>query len=135
MEKQEELHLDALDKTARYSGEQFDKNILFIASGAFAVSFAFVKDIIPDFNNAIDKWSLITSWYIFAIVIFLSLICHLISSKAHDWALNNQDMEPIKFNNKIKRKNLPINIINLSMILGILVGALFLIYFIQKNIT
>jgi hypothetical protein len=130
----EKQHIEALDKTARYSGEQFDKNIVFIASGALGVSFAFIKDIIPNFKDAEEKWTLISSWYIFAIVIFISLICHYLSTRAHNWALDNQNLDTTTFNNKIKYWNTPIHIMNLTMILGILIGALFLIYFIQKNI-
>ncbi|HEX2921871.1 MAG TPA: hypothetical protein VHO50_11975 [Bacteroidales bacterium] len=31
----------------KYSNEQFDKNVLFIASGALGISFAFIEKVIP----------------------------------------------------------------------------------------
>ncbi|NOQ75417.1 MAG: hypothetical protein GQ574_25630 [Crocinitomix sp.] len=125
---------DALDKTARYSTEQFDKNILFIASGSLGISFAFIKDIVPDFSQATHKGTLIASWYIFAIVIFISLATHFISMQASTWAFKNEKLDDNLFNAKLRCWNIPIRILNISMIMGIFIGALFLIYFIHQNL-
>jgi hypothetical protein len=131
---QDDKYNDALDQTARYSSEQFDKNILFIASGSLGISFAFIKDIIPDFNHATHKGTLIASWYIFAIVIFLSLLTHFISMQASTWAFKNQNLDDKLYNTKLRCWNIPIRALNISMIAGIFIGALFLIYFIQQNL-
>lgn len=119
----------------RYSTEQFDKNILYIASGALGISFAFIKDIIPNLSSAEGKESLTDSWYIFASVIFISLITHYISMLACRWALKHNNKEASVFNRKIEYWNWPIRILNGAMIIAILVGAIKLINFINCNIN
>lgn len=123
-----------LDNVSKYSNEQFDKNTLFIASGALGVSFAFIKDIIPNFETATHKATLLASWYIFAGVIFISLISHFIVTRACDWAFKNQHLESDLYNCKIKVWNIPIRILNITSIVSILFGSLLLIYFIHQNI-
>jgi len=126
----EKQHSDTLT----YSISQFDKNILFIASGALAISFAFIKDIIPKLDSATHKPLLFTAWYLFALVIFLSLLGHFLSMQAHSWAINNPHLKDDVFNEKLKCKNLPIRILNISMIIANFIGALALIIFIHQNL-
>lgn len=121
-------------ESSRYSVEQFDKHILFIASGAIASSFAFITDIVNDFANAEDKWAIITSWYLFSGVIFISLVGHYLSSIAHNAMIKHNQLSNEKFNDKIKTWNGWLRTINISMIVGVTTGAFFLIYFIQQNI-
>ena len=82
----------------KYSVEQFDKSILFIASGALGGSFAFIKDVIPDLSKAFGKWLLISSWYIFGIVIFISLVNHFISALACSRSIKHAELPYKKFN-------------------------------------
>lgn len=129
-----EEHNTDMYESARYSVEQFDKHILFIASGAIAASFAFVTDIVKDFDTAGVKWALVTSWYLFALVIFISLLGHFISGLAHNWSIKHNRLAEEQFNKKIRPWNICIRIMNVSMIVGVTAGAFFLIYFIQQNI-
>ncbi len=119
--------------TLKYSIEQFDKNILFIASGALGGSFAFIKDIIPDLKKARDNHYLIESWYAFALVIFISLSTHYISYKGSQWAFKNQHLDDKTFNKKLKYFNWPLVFLNWMTIILTLLGAIFLIIFIQHN--
>jgi len=115
----------------KYSYEQFDKNVLFIASGALGISFAFIEKLIPDFKDAISSCLLITSWYFFAGVIFISLITHFISIRAITLAIqhhNDADYEKIS-----NRWNRAIRIINLATIIGLLLGILLLVHFVNLN--
>ena len=128
-------NITPVNDALKYSTEQFDKNILFIASGALGVSFAFIKDIVPDLSKAQCTNYLIASWYIFAGVIFVSLVTHFLSIQANRWAIENNDLDDITFDKKIKKWNIPIRILNFLTIIAILVGAIFLIYFINHNIT
>ena len=66
-----------------YGNEQFDRNVLFIASGALGISFGFIEKLIPNLAEAKDKCYLIDSWYCFAGVIFLSLVAHFFSIMAN----------------------------------------------------
>ncbi|MFW5804746.1 MAG: hypothetical protein ACOCWG_05905 [bacterium] len=125
---------DGIDNVVKYSTEQFDKNILFIASGGLGVSFAFIKDIVPNLETAVHKCNLISSWYLFAGVIFISLVNHNISMLMGAWARKNSFLKDDEFNNKITKKNWIIRILNWVTIVGILIGAILLIRFINANI-
>jgi hypothetical protein len=127
-------HIKAIDQTIQYSKDQFDSSILFISSGALGISFAFIKDVIPNLKEAVSKDYLISSWIIFSSVIFISLIGHYISILANNWAYTNASLSTEKFNKKIKKWNIPIRILNITTIIAILIGTLTLIYFINKNI-
>ena len=56
-----------------YGNEQFDKNVLFIASGALGISFGFIEKVVPNLAEANCTNYLIDSWYFFAGVIFLRI--------------------------------------------------------------
>lgn len=125
---------DSIDKTRDYSIEQFDKNIMFIASGALGISFAFIKDIV-NLPNAICTNQLMWAWGTFATVICLSLIGHFISMQGHSWAAAHQHLEDDVYNKRVKQWSLPIRILNVSMILAIFIGTLLLISFINNNLN
>lgn len=127
-------HIRSVSEILKYSLEQFDKSITFIASGAFGLSFAFIKDIVPDLKKAVNRDYLIASWYMFGFVIFISLVCHFVSMKAQQWAFQNQFMENELFNKKIKDWNLPIFMMNILMIILTLIATITLILFINNNI-
>ncbi len=117
----------------KYSNEQFDKNVLFIASGALGISFAFIEKIIPDLKNAIDSGFLINSWYCFAGVIFISLVAHFISIMANRWAIKHDENEK-NYKRGCKIWNVTLRTINILMIIGLLAGIIMLIYFVKLNI-
>ena len=116
----------------KYSYEQFDKNILFIASGALGISFGFIEKIIPDITKAVYDGLLIWSWYIFAGVIFFCLLAHFISTRAISWAIAHE--KDCDYDTKCNRWNLIIRTINISMIFGLVFGIVLLISFIKQNI-
>jgi len=118
----------------KYSIEQFDKSVIYIASGSLAISFAFVKDIVSNLSVAENKNWLITSWIIFALVIFISLINHWVSSLAQAWDIKNTELEYDIYTKKALWWNWSIRIMNLSTIIGILAGALYLLFFIKTNL-
>ena len=68
MSKLNEEHTKQQRELLKYSIEQFDKSVIYIASGSLAISFAFVKDIVSNLSVAENKNWLITSWIIFATV-------------------------------------------------------------------
>ncbi len=117
----------------KYSNEQFDKNVLFIASGALGISFAFIDKVIPDLANAVKTKLLIGSWYLFAGVIFISLVAHFISILANRWAIAHNDEEP-NYRKCCNRWNLTLRTINIVMIIGLLLGIVWLIRFVNLNI-
>ncbi|MCT4665985.1 MAG: hypothetical protein N4A45_12220 [Flavobacteriales bacterium] len=129
----EDKYTEVQYQALKYSNEQFDKNILFIASGALGISFAFIEKVIPDLSKAVYKNSLIASWYCFAGVIFISLSAHLLSMMANRWAIANVNHP--EYEKITTRWNLLIRGINIAMILGLLAGNILLISFIKLNIS
>lgn len=115
------------------SSQQFEKLSLYIASGAFSLSFTFIQEII-DLTKAREKWMLSYSWGVFLMVIFFALAGHFISTFSYSLAIKHAGMEPSAYNKKIKKWNLPIHVFNILIILGLLAGSALLILFIHKNL-
>ena len=69
-----------LNKAYIESSSQFDKQVLYFASGALALSFTFIKDIVK-LPVASCKHILIISWCFFVAVILLSIVSHYSSKK------------------------------------------------------
>ena len=121
--------------TLKYSIEQFDKSVLFIASGALGISFSFIDKFVPDFSKAQDTDKLFNAWYIFGSVIFLFLSNHFISMLANTWAVKNDNLSDEEFNNKIAGWNWSIRVINAVMVVLLLIGVICLIQFVELNIN
>ncbi|UXP30829.1 hypothetical protein N6H18_10740 [Reichenbachiella agarivorans] len=130
----ESSYEDSINKIRDYSIEQFDKNIVFIASGALGISFAFIKDIV-DLSKAICIQQLMWAWGTFAGVICFSLLGHFISMQAHSWAWANQELSDDAYNKVVRKWSLSIRILNVAMILAIFIGTLLLISFINQNLN
>ena len=118
-----------------YSNQQFDKNVLFIASGALGISFAFIEKVIPDIHNAVCNNLLTASWYFFAGVIFISLVSAFISILANRWAIENNENNCKKYNGKRCAWNWLIRSFNILMILGLFIGIILLVKFVKLNIS
>lgn len=134
MANTDDEHLKQQHELLKYSIEQFDKNVIYVASGSFAISFAFIKDIISNLNGAEHKNWLIASWIIFASVIFVSLIAHWISYMAQIWGVKNSNLNYKDYNKGSRCWNWSIRTMNLATIIGLFVGALFLLFFIKTNL-
>lgn len=119
--------------TLRYSNEQFDKNVLFIASGSLGVSFAFIEKLVPDLRVAVCSNDLIKAWYCFAGVVFLSLISHFISSLSISWSIEHHNDH--NWEAKRKKWNYVTRTLNIAMIFGLLSESVLLIHFINQNIN
>ena len=126
----DDKYLDKIYEAYFESAKQFDKNILYIASGALAISFSFIKDIV-NLKDSICNFILIISWIDLAIVILLSLISHYISKQA----LN----EKLKFfyhkkQPKANKLNSIVIILNISMIILLILGIIILVTFVGINL-
>lgn len=130
----DEEHIKAKYQTLSYGNEQFDKNVLFIASGALGISFGFIEKVVPNLAIAQNKNFLIDSWYCFAGVIFISLVAHFISTFAIRWSIENDNIEEEKYMRISGRWNWCIRALNIFMILGLFFGIILLIIFVKQNI-
>jgi len=97
------------------------------------ISFAFIDKVIPDLANAVKTNLLIGSWYFFAGVIFISLVAHFISIMANRWAIVHDCNESV-FDKIRNRWNFAVRTINIMMIIGLLLGIVLLIRFVNLNI-
>jgi hypothetical protein len=119
-----------LYETYKESAQQFDKQILYISSGALGVSMSFITDIV-EMKLASHKFLLSISWIVLAFIILVSLTSHYISMKALNYKMENRNNDGDKkssFYNGIVSK------LNVIMLLGLPIGIILLICFITLNI-
>lgn len=112
------------------SSKQYDKNVLYVASGALGLSMTFIKDIV-DFSSVECKVLLLIAWSILVITILTTLLSHFVSMKAL-----NQKMATIDDDNdpKTKMLNGVLEKLNFLMLVLLPLGILFLLIFIYLNI-
>lgn len=129
MEENKE-YLDLLNRSYLESSSQFDKQLLFVASGALGLSLAFIKDIVV-LSKATNKELLILSWISFGLVILINVISHYTSLKAINYKIENVN----KKNDKLsKRFNSVTKYFNVIMIVFLAIGLISLNVFIGINI-
>lgn len=115
-------YIDELKAIIQYSISKFDDQILYISSGALGLSLGFIKDIVP-LGTAAYRWVLITSWWVLAVTIIISLISHLVS-----YYLTQKQIQKIESQEQLRDdKTTPtLNIISVSLlVLGILTQVIF----------
>ncbi len=130
MQEEDKEYWQQLNKAYIESSSQFDKQVLFFASGALALSFAFIKDIVK-LSVATNKWLLISSWAFFGAVIFFSIISHYTSLKAINKKIHNLNASEDKGSKKL---NCLTKWFNILMIVFLAMGLLLLTVFVAINI-
>jgi hypothetical protein len=110
------------------NSENFDKAILTYASGALAVSLAFLKDFVPIYK-AKSPWLLYSSWAFFATCIAATVASYLFSQ----WGIKRQLASARKYyleglEDALNQKNMPASINDwLNVVSGVLFcGAIFM---------
>ncbi|WP_157208909.1 hypothetical protein [Mariniflexile maritimum] len=130
MKEEDKEYLELLNKAYFESASQFDKQLLFVASGALGISLAFIKDIIQ-LNIASNKALLLLSWISFGVVILINVISHYTSLKAINYKIENIDHNSDKHS---KKYNLVTKWFNVLMIVFLTSGLILLNLFICINI-
>lgn len=121
-------------ETLKYANEKFDKNVLFIASGALTLSMGFLKEIVPDPNHIVSKGVIVTAWSFFGATIFIALLSSFIAILANRWAIRfGGVMEDLKYEKITKRWNYTIRSFYVGMILLLLFGMILVILFVARN--
>jgi len=130
MNEEDKEYWQQLNKAYIESSSQFDKQLLFFASGALGLSFAFIKDIVK-LDAATHKCILIASWALFGVVIILSIISHYTSLKAINTKIQNINSKEDKVSKRLNTYTKWFNILN---IVFLSFGLLLLTVFIAINI-
>jgi hypothetical protein len=115
----------------------FDKAILTLAAGSFALSLTFIKQIIQ--STIHNHWILILAWICFGVSILSTLVSFLVSQEGCSRQI--EILEQTFFANE-KSKNKLINIpgvwtrrLNWLSIISFITGVLFLTLFVVINFT
>lgn len=130
MNKEDEKYWQSLYEMYKESSKQFDRNVLYIASGALVLSLTFIKEIV-DFKTVQCKPLLVISWSLFVVVIIISLISHYFSMRAI-----NQKMKTIEDDNDPTTSllNSIVEGMNIIMIILLPLALLFLMIFTYLNL-
>ena len=126
-------YLSTLYKAYDYCVIQYEKNILYLSSGALGVSMAFIEKIVP-LQTAISTCYLITSWYLLATTMLISLLSTFLSFRAIAKHIKNYSPDNKDNEERRQRLNRILRFLNLVMMFGLFAGIIFLITFIQKNV-
>ncbi|HOK86549.1 MAG: hypothetical protein WBJ36_07950 [Tenuifilum sp.] len=86
----------------KQSESEFEKLIIYVASGGLVLTITFSEKILSiDKNGQFLNW-LISTWILFALTIVISLVFHLTSIKAFDLKLLEEDSISDKWNRATK---------------------------------
>lgn len=130
MADEKDPYLEQLNKAYIESSSQFDKQILYIASGALGISLAFIKDIVK-LDVATNKVLLLLAWIFFGAVILLCILSHYTSLKAINYRIENLYQKKDKIS---KRFDWWTRTFNILMMLFLATGLILLFVFIGLNI-
>lgn len=130
MAEEKNTYLEQLNKAYIESSSQFDKQILFIASGALGISLAFIKDIVK-LDIATNKNLLLLSWIFFGAVILICILSHYTSLKAINFKIENLYQKKDKTS---KLFDFFTKLFNILMIVFLATGLILLFVFIGINI-
>lgn len=127
-EQVDDKHWEHLFEAYKESSTQFDKNILYISSGALGLSMTFLSDVV-DLPNATCKVLLTISWVVLTLTILISLVSHYLSMKALNLEMKNLYLD---VKNKMDKW---VKGLNISMLVTLPLGILFLVIFISINLN
>lgn len=130
MTEEDKEYWNQLFETYKESATLFEKNLLYITSGALGISITFLSDIV-NLNNARFFFLLIIAWSIFTLVILLSLVAHYCSMKSMNHEMKhflNAKKPKNQFDQWVKR-------LNVLMVGGLPLGLVFLIFFLSLNLS
>ena len=130
MAEEKDPYLEQLNKAYIESSSQFDKQVLYIASGALGISLAFIKDIVK-LDVATNKNLLLLSWISFGAVILICILSHYTSLKAINFRIENLYQKKDKTS---KRFDFFTKLFNVLMIILLAAGLILLNIFIGINI-
>ncbi len=115
------------------SNDAFEKQLNYISSGTLAISMIIVEKLVKDLKIASEKWLLILSWILLGATLISNLLSQIYTSKLHGRTLLEIDDDRYNFSSA-KKRNRNINRWNFFSIILMLLGIIFQIIFLSKNI-
>jgi hypothetical protein len=116
------------------SDDDFEKYITFIASGSLGLTLTFIDKISP-LKQSIGIWVIIVGWVFLASTLFINLLSHFLSSRYNEKTIQDLDDE-IKYDdliNNIDKRNKLVSNLNLTSIILLGLGILFILIFTALN--
>lgn len=132
-----DAYKSGLQQAAADMQREFDKNLLLVAGGAFAVSMAFVKDIVASKAGGIIKPDLtlfVWAWALWAISILATLYSFMTSSAAMRKAIDQTDERYIYIQHAGGRWDVATRVLNWIAPGAFIGGMIFMLLFIYNSI-
>lgn len=132
--KEKSKYQEQLFKIIVAQAEKFDQKIILISGGAFTIASVFIEKVV-NLKNALGKVNLLIALSLFAAATIIGLLSHFLSMQAHVWASNNYDeMDYDRFLSMRRIWNIIIHTLNYITLTMLILGSIFLLYFIKTNI-
>lgn len=131
---------EAVNKIKEKSEDDFEKQLIFIASGALGISFAFLEKLV-NLSKSIYLWTLAVAWVCLALSLCVNLWSHYLTKNLAEKSIDDQDdyhdgkMDYEHLCANIKRRNSTIDRVNYFSIAALFLGLTFLIAFVTINIS
>lgn len=123
----------SVQDTLQKSQDDFEKQLSFIGAGALGLSMLLIDKVVKNFANADNKWILIGSWIFLGLTLIINLLSHLIG--AHFYYKNINEIQEERYDQlaSVKRNSI-ITRLNITTVVTLIIGLIFLITFISTNV-
>ncbi len=129
-----EHYQEAINK----SEDDFEKNLIFLSSGALGLTLIFIEKIVPP-KDSICLYFLILGWVLLAITLAINLISHLISKKYLQKSQRdydeyvNETIDFDKLDEKLSKRNKKMDCINWISVIIFISGILSIVLYTSLN--
>ena len=125
----------ALYESKLKSEDDFEKNLVFLSSGALVLTISFIGTVIP-LKSSAHIWILLLSWLFLTITLLISLISQFLSKIYAEKSIDEIDEDLIieTISSNIVKRNKTINCLNFVIIAFFFFGIFFLFIFATINI-
>ena len=120
------------------SEDDFEKNLIYLSSGALGLTLIFIEKIVPP-QNSVYLFFLILGWALLTITLAVNLISHLISKKyiqqsQRDYdEYENQLIEYDKLDKSLSKRNNTIDKINWFSVVFFVLGIVSIVFYTSVN--
>jgi large-conductance mechanosensitive channel len=131
---------DSLDKVIEKGEDDFEKQLIFIASGALGISFAFIEKIV-NLNQSIYFPMLAMAWISFTVAMCVNLTSHYLSIQSNRATKEEfrkcceNKLPRDQFDLNVEKRNKKMDRFNYSSIGLVFVGLFLLIAFVTFNVV